>query len=125
MDIVSPYPRHPTLQARSPSPAARGRHDATICTARISVPSLARLLFQRFTGVKLAEGDPWHRVILGRACLRRYRMSYDGETGRWRSWRIEAWGMGIVLPDLLLGSCACPHSRPLFRADGRFSVAKA
>ena len=37
-----------------------GRHDATIYTARIYVPSLDRLLFQRFAGVKLAEGDPWH-----------------------------------------------------------------
>ena len=58
-----------------------GRHDATIYTARIYVPSLDRLLFQRFAGVKLAKGDPWRRVILGRAFLRRYRMNYDGGTG--------------------------------------------
>ena len=36
------------------------------------------MLFQRFA---LAEGDQWHRVILDRAFLRRYRMGYDGGTG--------------------------------------------
>ena len=58
-----------------------GQHEATIYTARIYVPALDRLLFQRFAGVKLREGDQWHRVILGRAFLRRYRMIYDGGTG--------------------------------------------
>jgi hypothetical protein len=29
----------------------------------------------------LREGDQWHRMILGRAFLRRYRMTYDGGTG--------------------------------------------
>lgn len=59
-----------------------GRHRAVIYTARIYVPALERLLFQRFTGVKLQEGDQWHRVILGRSFLRPYRMSYDGGTGQ-------------------------------------------
>ena len=58
-----------------------GRHWAAIYVARVYIPSLNRLLFQRFTGVKLEEGNQWHRVILGRAFLRRYRMNYDGETG--------------------------------------------
>jgi hypothetical protein len=58
-----------------------GQQAATIYTARIYVPSLDRLLFQRFAGVKLREGDQWHRVILGRAFLRQYRMIYDGGTG--------------------------------------------
>jgi predicted aspartyl protease len=58
-----------------------GRHRTVIYTARIYVPSLERLLFQRFTGVKLAEGDQWHRVILGRRFLRLYRLNYDGGTG--------------------------------------------
>jgi hypothetical protein len=59
-----------------------GRHRAVIYTARIYVPALDRLLFQRFTGVKLQDGDQWHRVILGRSFLRPYRMSYDGGTGQ-------------------------------------------
>lgn len=59
-----------------------GRHRAFIYTARIYVRDLDRLLFQPFTGVKLAEGEQWHRVILGRAFLRPYRMTYDGTTGQ-------------------------------------------
>ena len=34
------------------------------------------------TGVKLYEGEQWHRVILGRVFLRRYRLAYDGLTGQ-------------------------------------------
>ncbi len=59
-----------------------GRHHAFIYTARIYVPELKRLLFQPFTGVKLHEGEQWHRVILGRTFLRHYRLAYDGTTGR-------------------------------------------
>lgn len=58
-----------------------GRHETVIYTARLYVPSLDRLLFQRFTGVKLREGDQWHGVLLGRRFLRPYRLSYDGRTG--------------------------------------------
>lgn len=58
-----------------------GRHAAVIYTARLYVPALDRLLFQQFTGVKLAEGAQLHRVLLGRTFLRHYRMSYDGLTG--------------------------------------------
>jgi len=58
-----------------------GRHHAYIYTARIYIPALGRLLFQPFTGVKLYEGEQWHRVILGRFFLRRYRLAYDGRTG--------------------------------------------
>ena len=59
-----------------------GRHRAFIYTARIYIPSLDRLLFQPFTGVKLYEGEQWHRVILGRVFLRQYRLAYDGLTGQ-------------------------------------------
>ena len=59
-----------------------GRHRAFIYTARIYVPKLDRLLFQPFTGVKLYEGEQWHRVILGRSFLRNYRLAYDGTTGQ-------------------------------------------
>jgi len=59
-----------------------GRHRAFIYTARIYVPALDKLLFQPFTGVKLCEGEQWHRVILGRSFLRHYSLSYDGITGR-------------------------------------------
>jgi hypothetical protein len=59
-----------------------GRHHAFIYTARLYVPSLDRLVFQQFAGVKLQEGDQWHRVILGRTFLRPYRMIYDGSTGQ-------------------------------------------
>ncbi len=58
-----------------------GRHWAAIYVARIYIPSLNRLPFQRFTGVKLEEGNQWHRVIMGRKFLRQYRVSYDGGTG--------------------------------------------
>jgi hypothetical protein len=58
------------------------RHRAFIYTARIYVPKLDRLLFQPFTGVKLHEGEQWHRVILGRSFLRQYRLAYDGATGQ-------------------------------------------
>lgn len=50
--------------------------------ARIYLPSLDRLLFQSFTGVKLREGGQWHRVILGRTFLRQYRMIYNGADGQ-------------------------------------------
>ena len=59
-----------------------GRHRAFIYTARIYVPKLEKLLFQPFTGVKLHEGEQWHRVILGRSFLRQYRLAYDGITGQ-------------------------------------------
>ncbi|MFC3077410.1 hypothetical protein ACFODL_04840 [Phenylobacterium terrae] len=59
-----------------------GRHRAYIYTARTYVPGLDRLLFQPFTGVRLQEGEQWHRVILGRAFLRHYRVTYDGLTGQ-------------------------------------------
>jgi hypothetical protein len=58
-----------------------GRHRAFIYTARLYVPSLGRLLFQPFTGVKLREGDQWHGVILGRSFLRRYQLAYNGVSG--------------------------------------------
>lgn len=59
-----------------------GRHHAYIYTARLWVPHLNQLLFQPFTGVKLREGEQWHRVILGRGFLRPYRLSYDGPSGQ-------------------------------------------
>lgn len=58
-----------------------GRQHAFIYTARIYVPKLNRLLFQRFTGVRLSNGGQWHRVILGRTFLRQYRLTYDGPSG--------------------------------------------
>lgn len=59
-----------------------GRQHAFIYTARVYVPTLDRLLFQPFTGVKLEEGGQWHRLILGRTFLRHYRMDYDGASGQ-------------------------------------------
>lgn len=59
-----------------------GRHRALIYTARLYIPALGKLLFQPFTGVKLEEGEQWHRVILGRSFLRQYRLSYDGVSGQ-------------------------------------------
>lgn len=59
-----------------------GRHPAMIYTARIYIPHLGKLLFQPFTGVKLSEGEQWHRVILGRSFLRHYRLVYEGATGQ-------------------------------------------
>jgi hypothetical protein len=59
-----------------------GRHRAFIYRARIFIPSLGRLLFQPFTGVKLHEGEQWHRLILGRSFLRHYQLTYDGVTGQ-------------------------------------------
>jgi len=58
-----------------------GRHRAFIYTTRIYVPKLGKLLFQPFTGVKLHEGEQWHRGILGRSFLRQYKLAYDGRTG--------------------------------------------
>ena len=59
-----------------------GRHHAYIYTARIYISTLGKLLFQPFTGVKLQEGEQWHRVILGRSFLRGYRLAYDGLSGK-------------------------------------------
>ena len=59
-----------------------GKHVAFVYTARVWIPSLSRLLFQPFTGVKLSEGDQWHRVILGRSFLRRHRLIYEGDSGQ-------------------------------------------
>ncbi len=58
-----------------------GKHHAYIYTARLYIPQLDRLLFQPFTGVKLQEGEQWHRVILGRSFLRQYDLIYSGPTG--------------------------------------------
>jgi hypothetical protein len=59
-----------------------GKHHAFIYTARLYVPQLDRLLFQPFTGVRLSEGEQWHRVIIGRAFLRSHRLTYQGDTGQ-------------------------------------------
>jgi len=59
-----------------------GKHHAFIYTARLYIPKLNKLLFQPFTGVKLQEGDQWHRVILGRSFLRQYRLIYSGPDGQ-------------------------------------------
>ncbi len=59
-----------------------GKATAFIYTARLYIPSLKRLLFQPFAGVRLEDGDQWHRVILGRTFLRPYAVTYDGRTGR-------------------------------------------
>jgi hypothetical protein len=59
-----------------------GRHHAFIYTARLFIPSLDRLLFQPFTGVKLRQGDQWHQIILGRSFLRQHRLTYDGGSGK-------------------------------------------
>jgi len=59
-----------------------GRTLANIYTARLYIPDLGRLLFERFAGVKLEEGEQWHRVILGRSFLRPYRMTYDATSGK-------------------------------------------
>lgn len=58
-----------------------GKHHAFIYMARLYIPKLDRLLFQPFTGVKLQQGEQWHRVILGRSFLRRYELIYNGPTG--------------------------------------------
>jgi hypothetical protein len=59
-----------------------GKTTANVYLARIYVPDLDRLLFEPFAGVRLEEGEQWHRVILGRPFLRRYRMVYDATSGR-------------------------------------------
>ena len=59
-----------------------GKHHAFIYTARVYVPKLDRLLFQQFTGVKLEQGEQWHRVIFGRSFLRHYRLTYSGPDGQ-------------------------------------------
>ena len=59
-----------------------GKHHAFIYTARLFIPQLNKLLFQPFTGVKLQQGEQWHRVILGRSFLRPYQLFYDGSGGQ-------------------------------------------
>ena len=59
-----------------------GKTPANIYLARIYIPDLSRLLFEPFAGVKLEEGEQWHRVILGRPFLRPYQMIYDATNGR-------------------------------------------
>ena len=59
-----------------------GKTSANIYLARIYIPDLNRLLFEPFAGVKLEEGEQWHRVILGRSFLRPYQMIYDATNGR-------------------------------------------
>lgn len=59
-----------------------GKHHAYIYLARVWIPQLDKLLFQRFTGVRLSEGEQWHEVILGRGFLRQYTLTYEGATGR-------------------------------------------
>jgi len=59
-----------------------GRTPANIYMARMYIPDLDRLLFEPFSGVRLMEGEQWHRVILGRPFLRPYRMIYDATCGK-------------------------------------------
>ncbi len=59
-----------------------GKHEADVYMARVYIPELERVLFQRFTGVMLEEGEQTHRIILGRGFLRPYRLTYHGSTGK-------------------------------------------
>lgn len=59
-----------------------GKAQVSFYLARLYIPELGRLLFERFAGAKLEEGDQTHRVILGRSFLRPYRMTYDGVSGQ-------------------------------------------
>ncbi len=61
---------------------AMGDAPVNIYTARVYIPGFELLLFERFYGVKLHEGNQWHRVVLGRPLLRNYVLSYDGRTGQ-------------------------------------------
>lgn len=78
---TSPSPAAPRHEAGRVVSGIGGRQEAVMYVARVYVPGVDRLLFQRFAGVRLSEGDQPHRIILGRTSLRRYRMSDDARTG--------------------------------------------
>jgi hypothetical protein len=59
-----------------------GKEFTTFYLARLYVPALDRLIFERFAGARLEEGGQDHRVILGRHFLRRYRLEYDALSGQ-------------------------------------------
>ena len=53
----------------------------TFYLARIYIPELDRLLFERLAGARLEGTGIPHRAILGRPFLRPYRVAYHGITG--------------------------------------------
>ena len=59
-----------------------GKSMASMYLARMYIPQLERLIFEPLAGVRLEEGDQWHRAILGRRFLRQYRMTYDARAGQ-------------------------------------------
>lgn len=65
-----------------------GRHRTLVHLAHLYIPSVERLLFQPFAGVKLEEGNQSHTIILGRNFFRGYRTLYDGTIGA--VWLAEA-----------------------------------
>jgi predicted aspartyl protease len=59
-----------------------GKSMAAMYLARMYIPQLERLIFEPLAGVRLEEGDQWHRAVLGRRFLRQYRMTYDARSGQ-------------------------------------------
>lgn len=49
--------------------------------AQIAIPQLNFVHYGRFAGVKLAEGQQIHKILLGRSFLRTFIMIYDGLHG--------------------------------------------
>lgn len=58
-----------------------GLHAVNIYMAQVHVPSLAWVMYGRFSGVDLAAGGQAHRVLMGRSFLIAFKLSYNGATG--------------------------------------------
>jgi len=59
-----------------------GAHEVDVYLAQIYVPAFKFTQRGRFAGADLASGFDGHTVLLGRTFLTRFRMIYDGFSGR-------------------------------------------
>lgn len=57
---------------------AGGVSEHPVYLAVVNIPSLGKSQYGRFMGVRLADGNQHHRVILGRSFLALVVMIYDG-----------------------------------------------
>ncbi|MFI5251913.1 MAG: aspartyl protease family protein [Bacteroidota bacterium] len=59
-----------------------GEHEVNVYLAQIRIPSLNFVVYGAFAGVALAAGGQRHQVLMGRTFLSKFKMIYDGVSGR-------------------------------------------
>lgn len=78
--ILAAILRLPIVDRESVS-GVHGSQEVNVHLAQIYIPSLSSVIFGRFHGVHLVNGNQPHLALLGRMFLRDFTMTYDGRDG--------------------------------------------